>query len=332
MLRYFKQKIKKILGIHNSLTNENKERFFMDYRRINNSHSYEILYKTISEINNKYDSIDRSIKKLVLGVTSGRSGMKWVYEIFRHHDNADGGGERNKILESFYRYVKFNKLPIDMSGVITSTKREILLDWIKSDISITVSPYFAHDFLNLIKKLEVDKVIWGINDPKFTITSFYNKGFYLENLSTDNHNHVFGFQTEFGSRCSHFFGRLIPSGDFYNEWKQLTRIGKISWFVNMLHVEIFHQVKKLSKKDVWVFKLEDADQNYEYYEKLANFFKLKPKLSKDKFLSLKYLAAKDSENTPKKWTKKETNEYLKYTKELRNIYENELNIFHPHIN
>ena len=35
-------------------------------------------------------------KKLILGVTVGRSGLKWVLEILRAHKNIEGGGERNE--------------------------------------------------------------------------------------------------------------------------------------------------------------------------------------------------------------------------------------------
>ena len=300
----------------------------LDKKRIRNKKEYESLYKTSQEINEAYGKIDRTKKKLVLGVTSGRSGMKWVYEIFRHHENADGGGERNVEAEAFWRYAHFNKLPIDLSGVIEVTKREILLDWIESDISITVSPYFSHNFLRLVDELKVDYVIWGITEPRFTVTSFYNKGWYKEKITYNDLNKVVGYQ--FNESWSHFLGRIVPSGEEYKRWNKLTRIGKISWFVNMIHCEIYKQIQQLPKDMVYVFKLADADQNYEYYKKMANFFDLKPLMSKQKFLSLKKLAAKSSENKVKIWTKQEEKEFLEETKELRKIYENELSKFAPY--
>jgi hypothetical protein len=301
----------------------------LDKKRIRNKKEYESLYRTSKKINEAYEKIDRSKKKLVLGVTSGRSGMKWVYEIFRHHNNADGGGERNVEEEAFWRYVHFNNLPIDLSGVIEVTKREILLDWIESDISITVSPYFSHNFLRLVEELKIDYIIWGITDPKFTVTSFYNKGWYKEEILYKDINKVIGYQ--FNENWSHFLGRVIPSGEEYKKWTKLTRIGKISWFVNMIHCEIYKQIQQLPKEMVYVFKLADADQNYEFYKKMASFFGLKPLMSERDFLSLKKLAAKSSENRVKKWTEKEEEEFLKMTKELREIYENELNKFAPYV-
>lgn len=300
----------------------------LDKKRIRNKKEYDNLYKTSQEINKAYENMDRNQKKLVLGVTSGRSGMKWVYEIFRHHENADGGGERNVEAEAFWRYVHFNNLPIDLSGVIEVTKREILLDWIESDISITVSPYFSHNFLKLVEELKVDYVIWGITDPKFTVTSFYNKGWYKENIIYHDINKVVGYQ--FNESWSHFLGRIVPSGEEYKKWNKLTRIGRISWFVNMIHYEIYKQIQQLPKEMIYVFKLADADQNYEYYKKMANFFGLQPLMNESDFLSLKKLAAKSSENRVKRWTEQEEIEFLEETKELRKIYENELKKFKPY--
>ena len=75
-----------------------------------------------------YAETNRNHKSLVLGVQAGRGGMKWVCEIFSAHQNAKGGGERNRLAESFYRYVKWNQLPIDVEGVIEVTKKAILDD------------------------------------------------------------------------------------------------------------------------------------------------------------------------------------------------------------
>ena len=65
-----------------------------------------------------YDREKAGGKQLVLAVTTGRSGMKWLHEIFKAHPNAAGGRERNAVPESFYRYAKFNGLPVDAGGVI----------------------------------------------------------------------------------------------------------------------------------------------------------------------------------------------------------------------
>ena len=301
----------------------------LDKKRIRNKNEYNNFYITPEEINEAYSKVDRTKKKLVLGVTSGRSGMKWVYEIFRHHDNADGGGERNVEAEAFWRYIKFNKLAIDTQGIIEVTKREILLDWIENDISITVSPYFAHDFLTLVDELKVDNIIWGITNPKFTVTSFYNKGWYEEKITYSNQKQTVGFQIN--DSWSHFLGRVIPSGDKFEKWNALTRVGKVSWFVNMIHSEIYLQILKLPKEKVYLFKLEDADQNYDLYLEMAKYFNLQPIMSKSKFLSLKKLAANVKENKVKEWTNLETKEFEFELKFISEVYRNKLDQYAPYV-
>lgn len=259
-------------------------------------------------------------KTLVLCITAGRSGTRWLSDIFSAHKNAHGGCERNGLVEAFYRYIKWNNLPIDDSGILEITKRTILNDWDIADISIIASPYFSHDLLNLIQKLKVDKIIWGINDPVFTITSFYNKGVFLHPIKRNDQNLAIGYQPALKNDWKKIFGRIVPRGTFFNEWESLTRIGKISWLLNALNLEIHSYIKELPKEMVWIFRLEEADQNYEYYIKLAKDFGLKPLLKKGVFLSLKEKTVRKSHNIRKVWSENEMEEYEKYAADYISLY------------
>mgnify|MGYP001502246750 CR=1 FL=1 len=77
----------------------------------------------------------RKKKKLIMGVTVGRSGMTWVLEILKAHSKIYGGGERNSTCESFYRYANHNKLDIDQSALLNSIICETINDWKNNDIS-----------------------------------------------------------------------------------------------------------------------------------------------------------------------------------------------------
>ena len=279
---------------------------------------YDQDIKSVSEIYEEV--IQQGHKQLVLVVTSGRSGTRWLCEIFRAHENAEGGVERNRIAESFYRYIKFNRLPIDTAGIIEITKKEILQDWAKADISITVSPYFSHDLSTLFHELKADKVIWGINNPKFTVTSCLNKGLYLREDIRQNPELAVGFQPHTGEQWSHFFGRLMPRGQFHKEWRSLTRVGKISWFLNTLHMEILSHIDRIPKNKVWIFKLEEADQDYEYYLRMARAFGLKPILNEEDFLSLKQKTAFEWENLTRDWSKEETEQFEEYAADYIGLY------------
>jgi len=92
------------------------------------------------------------------------------------------------------------------------------------------------------------------------------------------------------------------------------------------------RIQQLPKETIYILKLADADQNYEMYKTMANYFNLTPLMSEKKFLGLKKLTAKASENKVKKWIEQEEKEFLEETKELKEIYDNELCKFSPYYN
>lgn len=274
-------------------------------------------------------SLKKDRQRLILGITAGRSGMAWLASIFDAHQNALGWSERYPDAEAFYRYIKGNNLPIDTQGIIELIRGGIREDWQEAEISFLSSPYFSPGFLDIFYQLKADRVIWGINDPRLTATSFYNKGWYAHKDIRGDRDLVSGFQVA-GQKWHHFFGRLIPVGKFYDEWRFLTRIGKIAWFLNTLNLEIYAHIKKLPREKVWIFKLEEAAQNYDYYLQLAQEFGLEPLLSEKKFLAFKtkkvvkgkrsYRVWSEWENVPKVWTRKEEREFQKYAADYIKIY------------
>jgi hypothetical protein len=268
----------------------------------------------------EYAAVDRTKKKLILAFQAGRCGMKWLCRIFSAHANARGAGERHRLVESFYRYVVWNRLPIDTSGFLELCRREVLLDWEKVDISLLDSPYFSHDVANLDRVLRPDRMIWGINDPEFTVTSFYNKNWYAEDYSRADRDRASGYLPSVHGEWSHMFGRIVPRGALFDEWIGLTRVGKIAWFVNEVNRDIAAQIAAVPPGKVWIFRLEEADQNYAYYLKLAREFGLAPVLPEPAFLALKGLATKTGENTKRTWSPRERAEFEKYASEYIRLY------------
>lgn len=271
-------------------------------------------------LESKYDKLLQQGKKLFLGVSLGRSGMRWCSHIFSMHKNAIGLCERHSIIESFYRYIKWNKLEIDVQGIINIIKDSVVQDWKKYDISFVNSPYLSHDLLYLYKVLKPEYIVWFVNDPKFTVISFYNKGWYEEEIVRSNDSLVYGVQPKLF--WNQIFGRIVPRDKEYQKWKYLTKIGKISWLYNAVNLEIYNNISQIPKEKVFIFKLEDADQNYEHYLGYARKFGLKEILSKKKFLSIKKLSVKKSDNIQQEWSEKENFEFEKIVNEFYQIYKN----------
>jgi len=277
-------------------------------------------YGNLNNVSQEYEKQIESGKILILGTLSARSGTRWLCDIFSHHKNAIGSIERFRVAESFYRYIKYNNLPIDCSGIIRLIKKGILQDWEKVDLSLVFSPYFSHSILELYNELKPQRIIFAINDPEFTVTSLYNKGHFKETYYRDSPNLILGYQPELGERWCHFFGRIVPNDDFYSTWEKLTRIGKISWWGNKINMDIYQQLQEIPKEKIWIFKLKEADQNYDYYRRLANEFNLRPLLEEEGFLAIKEATVKDSHNIKREWTERERAEFLLYTKEWTELY------------
>ena len=86
-----------------------------------------------------------------------------------------------------------------------------------------------------------------------------------------NKRKIIGFQPSHNS-IHHSFGRIIPNDDYIDEFIDLTRVGKISWLYNAVNMHIYKNLETIGDINKFVFKLEDADQNYEYYLQLIKIF------------------------------------------------------------
>ena len=111
-----------------------------------------------------------------------------------------------------------------------------------------VSPYLSHDIPFLFEELKPHSIIWAINDPKYTVTSFYNKGWYIEDLCSTNADKIFSINPRLSLNQS--LGRLIPQEDEFLHWKSLTRVGQIAWFYNKINTEIDNELQGLPPEKV----------------------------------------------------------------------------------
>lgn len=260
-------------------------------------------------------------KKLILGTLCARSGTMWLCDIFAAHQNATGITERNFEPESFYRYITYNKLPIDTSGIIALIKRGIVEDWKKGDVALVYSPFFSHGMLELNEALRPHRIMFAITTPEFTVQSMFNKGFFRHFYIRKHVDQVLGYQPAMKGSWSHLFGRIVPNGAEYERWLGLTRFGKVAWWGNRINVDIWDQLKTLPQEKIFIFDLKQADQNYDYYLKMAKEFGLTPILKKGAYLALKGKRVRAKQNAVHEWTDTERAEFLAETKEWNSLYE-----------
>ena len=142
------------------------------------------------------------------------------------------------------------------------------------------SPYFAFGVEELSNNLNPDCLFFNIRNPIESVESFYRKGWYLNFNDLSNKKKP---SIDISNNLNRSLSRIIPNDDFYDEWYKLTRIGKITWFWAITYKTIFNDFNKITNIDKFFFKLEDVNQNYNFYEKLSIKFNFKNKMSKSKF-------------------------------------------------
>lgn len=272
------------------------------------------------DIDERYREALASGKQLILGTLAARSGTMWLCDIFDEHGNATGITERNFEEESYYRFTTYNKLPIDTAGIIALVKHGILEDWKRGDIALVFSPFFSHGIGELSEALSPSCIIFALSEPEFTVQSIYNKGFFSQHYLRSRDDLALGFQPSFGGSWSQYFGRIVPNGSTYEDWEKLTRIGKIAWWGNRINADIWQQLSQLPREKIHIFNLQEADQNYDWYLRIATEFKLAPILSREQFLSIKGRRVRREHNVRHDWSPREQEEFDRLTEEWKDLY------------
>lgn len=267
-------------------------------------------------------AVAKDNKKLIISFSSGLSGHQWMTKVFTSHENCCGGCERFTDFDAFFRYVTWNDLPIDMEGFYNLLRKAINWDWNHGDISIQASPDYSFGVELLYKELQPDFLTYQVRKPENVINSIYTKNLYKKELVLSENDNISGPQPLSSPFMHHSFTRILPKGDEKEGWNQQTTIGKITWFYKTMNLETLKGFKKANLKP-WMIKLEDVDQNYEYYRVLAKHFGLNPVLSENDFLSLKDVMVNKNKKrrTYDDWSKEEKEDFERNIKEYYEEYD-----------
>ncbi len=267
----------------------------------------------------KYENFQKTKNnKLALSFGAGRSGQNWFTKIFNSHPNWIGTCERFSDYEAFYRYVTYYDLPIDKYGFFKLVELASKRDMSKYENTMISSPYFSFGVEDLSKFLDVDYLFLIIRNPINTIESFHAKGWYSNQFDLQMKSPLIDISTnQYRS-----FSRIVPKGPFFEKWLSLTRIGKLSWFWSSINKSILDAFNKINNIEKILVKLEDVNQNYEYYEKLSERFNFQNKMKRNKFNNL--INKVDNKGPSKKY------EYSKWSKLEKKEFEENIRIIFPH--
>jgi len=265
----------------------------------------------------RYENFQRTKNNnLALSFGAGRCGQNWFAKIFNSHSNWVGSGERFPDYEAFYRYITYYNLPVNKDGFYKLMELAIKRDMALYQNSLIACPYLSFGVKELTEKLDPNYIFFNIRNPVDSVESFYKKGWYLYSENIEN---IKTPLIDITNNQSRSFSRIVPTGKDLEKWKNLTRIGKISFFWATINKAIYEDFKKINYIDKYYIKLEDINQNYSIYENLAQKFTFKEKLKKDKFLNIINKAPnKGSSNKHyyKNWTDLEKKEFSSIINEI----------------
>ena len=192
----------------------------------------------------KYINFQKTYKnKLLISFGAGRSGQNWFSKIFNSHSNWVGSIERYADYEAFYRFITYYNLPIQKDNFFKllelSSKRDMSL-YTNSFIS---SPYLSFGVKEITNKLNPDTIFFNIRNSIKTIESLHKKGWYLH---FDKDLKINGPMIDISLDQYRSFSRIIPNDEYINEWKTLSRIGKITWYWCVINRSIYDDFNKIN--------------------------------------------------------------------------------------
>ena len=255
--------------------------------------------------------------KFAISFAAGRSGQNWFSKIFNSHSNWIGSCERFADYEAFYRYVTYYKLPVNKDEFYNLLKLSSKRDMSMYQNCLISSPYLSFDIEEIVKKLKPDYIFFNIRNPINTIESLYKKGWY-KNIETKK---IKSPSIDITQDQYRSFSRIIPKKDFLDEWLSLTRIGKITWFWSTINKKIYSSFNKIKNTKKYYVKLEDADQNYEFYVRLSKKFNFKNLMTRKKFFNVVNKAENKGDYDKYIYLYKQWNKLEK--KEFENIISNQ---------
>ena len=270
----------------------------------------------------KYKNFERkNNNNLALAFGAGRCGLSWFSKIFNSHKNWVGSVERFADYEAFYRYITYYNLPVNRESFYKLMELSYKRDMALYQNTFISSSYLSFGVKELTEKLNPNYIFFNIRNPINSVESFYKKGWYFY---TDGNKNMESPSIDITNSQYRSFSRIIPTGEKLKKWKDLSRIGKISFFWATINKSIYDDFKKINNIDKYNVKLEDINQNYSIYENLVEKFDFKEKLKKNKFLEIINKAPNKGSKDKylyKDWNDLEKKEFTNVINEIFPYYE-----------
>lgn len=216
-------------------------------------------------------------------IGTGRCGTLFLHQLVNLEPEVASSHERNPDNETFHRFCKWHRLPVDDEGFLATKAKEIQADLQTHRYSFEASPYVALSVKELHERFGA-KFILLMRRPDRVVTSFVHKGFYRRPYVVGNASLVTGYQDQTPEKVHTFFARIAPTGEFFQRWNQMSPVGRVAWFWRAWNERTLELLDALPKESYRVVRIEDLD--YARYVELGRFLGYEPKVTQADFDAL----------------------------------------------
>jgi len=204
--------------------------------------------------------------KVGFAIGTGRCGTKFLAKVIELESGISSVHERNPFNETFHRYCKWYGLPVDPEGFLQTKEQEIRQDLEQHCFSFEASAHLSLSVQELYERFGA-KFILLVRRPEQVVNSYLRKGWYGRPVVRASSELAPGYQGY--DSFHHDLGRIMPSGEKFLEWKQMSRVGKIAWFWNALNSKVLEQFNCIPATHWRIEKLENL--SYQSYLEVAKF-------------------------------------------------------------
>ncbi len=211
-------------------------------------------------------------------IGTGRCGTKFLSSVIAREPDVSSVHERNPHNEAFHRYCRWYRLPVDDDGFLYTKELEIQQDLKDHNFSFEASSHLSLSVRELYSRFEA-KFILLVRSPERVVNSYLRKGWYNKPIIYANSKLALGYQQSKG--IHHFLGRIVPTGEKFLQWNEMSRVGKLAWYWNASNAAVLEQFKDIPETHWRVEKIEEF--SYDRYLELVHFFGFQSETSQQVF-------------------------------------------------
>ena len=204
--------------------------------------------------------------RIGFAIGTGRCGTKFLGRVIRMEPGVSSAHERDGPSEAFHRYCKWYGLPVDDEGFFHTKEREIRHDLKDHHFSFESSTYLSLSVRELYSRFG-GKFILLVRSPERVINSYLHRGWYNKPIVYANPELALGYQDLNPFYLS--FGRIVPMGETFLQWKEMSRIGKLAWYWNTINALVLEQFKDIPETHWRIEKIEEL--SYSRYHEITRF-------------------------------------------------------------